>query len=138
MLSEEASKVGRDIGLLLLRVVFGVLMIVGHGYGKWTSLPEKAASFPDPVGLGSELSMYLAVGAEFFCAGLVVVGLATRAAVIPLIVTMSVAAFVVHGGDPLGDRETALLYGTAFATLLVAGPGRISLDGVIAFLRRAR
>ena len=46
-----------SVGLLLHRVVFGGFMLVGHGWGKLMSFNEKAAGFPDPLGIGSSASM---------------------------------------------------------------------------------
>lgn len=121
-------------GLLLLRVVFGGFMAVGHGYGK---LAYDPASFPDPLGIGPGASYYGAVGAELVCGVLVAVGLFTRAACVPLLFTMLVAAAVVHRADPLfmsgagGAKEPALLYGAAYVAILLLGPGRVSLDAAI-------
>ena len=125
-----------SIGLLLLRLVFGLFMLVGHGWGKLLSFSEKASGFPDPLGIGNELSMASAVFCEVVCAGLVALGLATRIAVIPLLFTMFIAAFVIHGDDSLfmgggAAKEPALIYLTAYAALLFTGAGRFSLDGVI-------
>ena len=36
---------------------------------------------------------------------------------------MGVAAFVVHGGDPLGDKELALLYFVCFPAAAALGAG---------------
>ena len=41
---------------------------------------------------------------------LLIIGLFTRQAVIPLIITMLVAIFVIHGDDPFKDKEMAILY----------------------------
>lgn len=125
-----------SVGLLLLRLVFGGFMLIGHGWGKLMSFGETAAKFPDPLGIGNELSMGSAVFAEVVCAALVMLGLATRVAVLPLVFTMVVAAFVVHGGDPLfmGDgaaKEPALIYLTAFALLFFTGPGCFSIDTLL-------
>lgn len=49
-------------------------------------------------------------------------------AVIPLIVTMLVAVFFVHGADPFAQREPALLYLLPYVMLLLTGSGRYSLD----------
>lgn len=136
MLTPEFRETTRDLGLLFFRIVIGGLMIVGHGYPKWANFAEKAEVFADPLGVGEAMSLWLAVGAEFFCAALVVIGLATRIACVPLIITMAVAAFIVHGGDPLGDKEMALVYGSSFVLLMLTGPGRLSIDGIISFLRR--
>ncbi len=120
---------GRDVGLLLLRVVTGLLMMTQHGWGKLSRYDERAATWADPIGVGSELSLALAVFAEFFCAAFVVAGLATRAAAIPLVITMLVAAGIVHWDDPFGKKEMALLFLMPFLTLLFAGAGRYSIDG---------
>ena len=43
-----------------------------------------------------------------------------------------VAAFVVHGGDPLGDKELALLYLVCFSAVAALGGGAWSLDAALA------
>jgi putative oxidoreductase len=120
----------RDFGLLLLRAT-GLLMMQ-HGWGKLMSYSERADSWADPIGLGPELSLALAIGAEFLCAILVAVGFATRLAAIPLAFTMLVAITVVHWDDPFGKKEFALLYLVPFLTLILTGAGRYSVDGWLA------
>ncbi len=85
----------------------------------------------DPIGLGPELSLALTIFAEAFCAGLVMVGLATRLASIPLVITMAVIVFIVHADDPFRQQELPLLFGFAFAALAFTGPGKLSLDALI-------
>jgi putative oxidoreductase len=127
-----------DWGLLIVRVVFGLGIIVGHGWSKFTGFSESAATFLDPLGIGSQLSLGLTVFAEVFCAVAVVVGFKTRAAVLPLLFTMFVVLGFVHLGDPFSGIEKAVLYFAAYAALLVAGPGKYSLDAVIARKLKAR
>lgn len=121
----------RDAGLLLLRAGTGLFMALGHGWGKLVSFPSDHAAFADPIGVGPSLSMALAVFAEFFCGVAVALGLATRLAAFPLLITMLVAAGVVHAADPWARKEFALLYAIPFAALMLAGPGRFSLDALI-------
>lgn len=125
-----AAGAGYSLGVLLLRVSVGAMMLLGHGWGKLTSIAERSSSFPDPLGIGSSLSMALATGAEVFCALAVILGFATRWAVLPLIVTMLVAALIIHGDDPWAKKELALLYFFPFATLFFTGAGRYSLDAL--------
>lgn len=120
-----------DIGLLLLRLGVGSFMLFGHGWGKLASFSEKADTWADPIGLGPTLSLTLAIFAEFFCSLAIILGLATRAAAVPLLITMLVAALVVHADDPWSKKEFALLYGWAFVTMIVAGAGRLSVDSII-------
>ena len=118
-----------SLGLLFLRVLSGGMMLLGHGWAKLAGFAEIAPKFPDPLGLGSTtFSLALAVFAEVFCAAAVMVGIATRLAAIPLVVTMLVAAFVVHSDDPWAKKELALLYVAPFLTLVFTGPGKFSFD----------
>mgnify|MGYP006305444253 CR=1 FL=1 len=130
-MSTQQNSTTTDAGLLILRILAGGFMIIGHGWGKLVNFSEKASSFGDPLGLGPEISMALATGAEFFGSLLVVVGLATRYASATVAFTMAVAAFIVHGSDGFGDMEMALVYGTIFLTLIVTGGGRFSVDHLI-------
>jgi putative oxidoreductase len=131
--SVPISKPLSSIGLLIQRLVFGGFMLVGHGWGKLLNFGEKSDSFPDPLGIGSAASMGGAVFSEVVCALLIVLGLATRLAIIPFVFTMLIAAAVVHAGDPLfmgsgAAKEPALLYLAGALTLLFTGPGRYSID----------
>lgn len=117
-----------DLALLLMRLYAGGLMLVSHGWPKLMSFSEKTALFPDPLGIGSGLSLSLAVFAEVFCSLALVVGVFTRAVVIPLMITMLVAAFIVHADDPFQKKEFALLYLFPYVALFLSGPGRFSID----------
>lgn len=121
----------RNIGLLALRLSFGGMMFFSHGLGKLLSFGEKYTSFPDPLGISSPVSMTLAVGAEAVCSLALIFGFATRLTCIPLIITMLVAAFIVHGADPFTKQEFALMYCFGFLTLLFTGAGQYSVDAML-------
>jgi putative oxidoreductase len=133
-----------SIGLLALRLGFGLLML-GHGWGKLTWLfGGREDAFPDPIGLGETISHIGAVMGEFFGALFVTLGLFTRLAAIPTIFTMAVAALVVHSKDPLmmsgagASKEPALLFLTGFVAIACLGPGRYSFDTMVVPRVRAR
>ena len=118
-----------SLGLLFLRVIAGGMMLFGHGWAKLVDFSQIAPKFPDPLGLGSTtFSLGLAVFAEVFCAAAVMLGVATRLAAIPLAMTMLVAAFAVHAGEPWAEKELAVLYAAPFLALVFTGPGKFSFD----------
>lgn len=116
-----------NLSLLIFRAGLGIMMLT-HGYPKFQRLIAGEFSFGDPLGLGVEASLVLTVLAEFLCSILLILGLATRYALVPLMTVMAVAWLVVHGDDPFGTQEKAALYLLCFVVLLITGPGKHSLD----------
>lgn len=129
-LSTDYKKAGVDISLLLLRVFGGGFMMM-HGWPKFQKVLAGDFTFGDPIGLGPKLSLILTSGAEFFCGLLILIGFGTRIASIPLLFTMIVAAFVVHGSDPFNKKELALAYALVYIALFLMGSGKYSLDQVL-------
>lgn len=123
----RSTAISLDLGLLLLRIAAGSAMLT-HGWPKFQKALEGSTQFADPIGVGPELTLYLAIFAEFVCSILVILGFATRVAVIPLIATMLVAFFIVHGADPFGTKEASFIFMGIFACLFLTGPGKYSLD----------
>lgn len=118
-----------DFSLLLLRLTFGGLMLLNHGLPKLNKLmAEGPVKFADIMGLGAANSLRLAVFAELACAALLILGLFTRWASIPLVITMLVAVFMIHGGDSLADKEHAILFLIPYIILMIKGAGWYSLD----------
>ena len=112
---------------LYLRLFAGILMLT-HAIPKIANYPVLSMTFPDPLGLGSQLSLVLAILAEGVCSLFIIAGAFTRLAVLPLIFNMCVAAFVVHGADTFGQKELAVLYLGFYLAILTIGPGRFSAD----------
>lgn len=116
------------LALLLLRIATAGLMLT-HGIPKLQRLLSgEEIKFADPYGLGPEVSFVLVIFAEFLCSILVALGLATRLAVIPLMITMATAIIFAHADDPFGVKEKPLLFFVIFAFLLLTGSGRYSVD----------
>jgi len=117
-----------SIGLLILRLGTAGLLLYGHGWSKLVHFGERLGTFANPIGLGPEVSFVLVVFAEVVCSLLVIFGLLTRLAVIPLLIFFVVAAFVQHLHDPWPRKEVPILFAIPFLTLLFTGAGRYSLD----------
>ncbi|MES2591949.1 MAG: DoxX family protein [Bacteroidota bacterium] len=117
-----------SLALLLIRLAAGAFMLT-HGWSKLEkAFGTEPIQFSDPLGIGVTASWALTVFAEFFCSFLLLIGLTTRLATIPLMITMIVAAFIVHGDDPFGKKELALFYLLVYIALAIAGAGRYSAD----------
>ena len=123
----STKSIALDLALLILRISVGGMMMT-HGWNKLMKFQEKSVSWPDPLHVGSSISLGMTIFAELFCAGLLVVGLFSRLALLPLLFLMTMAVFVIHAGDPFGDKEHAILFLVPYAVLFLSGPGRYSLD----------
>jgi putative oxidoreductase len=129
-LSTKYSAGAFNFGMLVLRVVLGILLI-SHGYGKMVSFSKLQHTFFNFMGLGSTTSLILIIFAELFCSIFLILGLFTRFAVIPIIIGMSVVVFVASHGNIFGAGERGMIYLAAATTILFCGPGKISVDGMI-------
>jgi len=126
----NSDPISEDFGVLLLRVSAGGTMFWQHGWPKIMSFTERMDGFSDPFGLGSTFSLILIIVAEVLCSALVVLGLWTRVALIPLIIGMAVIIFMVKGDAPFKEQELAVVYLFAFVALLFTGSGRFSVDRI--------
>lgn len=116
--------------LLAVRIIFGILLM-NHGIQKWSNFQELSAVFPDPLGIGSPISLGLAIFGELACSMAFIIGFLYRLAMIPMICTMIVAFFIVHGNDAFAIKELAFIYLVVFIIMYITGPGKFSIDHII-------
>ncbi|HAA14855.1 MAG TPA: DoxX family protein [Cytophagales bacterium] len=122
-----------DLGLLIIRVAIGASMMV-HGLPKLQGGPERwegIGSNMENLGIafGYTFWGFMAGFAEFIGGLLVIIGLATRPAVLLLIFTMAVATLRhVVAGDGFRGWSHAAELGIVFLGLYFTGPGKYSLD----------
>ncbi|RHJ93417.1 DoxX family protein [Parabacteroides bouchesdurhonensis] len=123
---------GAAISLLLLalRILFGGLLLT-HGLQKLTNYAEMSAVFPDPLGVGSNVSLGLAIFGELVCSMGFILGALYRLAMIPMLFTMCMAFFVIHGNDAFAVKELAFIYLMVFIFMYITGPGKFSVDRII-------
>ena len=131
LFSTKVSESTLSVALFLLRVGAGSLMMIQHGLTKLQNFGAKANTFADPFNIGSTTSLSLVIFAEFFCAAFIILGLFTRLASIPIVITMSVALFIANNGNFFGKGELPGLFLICFLVILLTGPGRFSLDRLI-------
>ena len=68
---------------------------------------------------------------EVFFSSLLILGLGTQLAVVPLLFTMIIAAFHTLKSHPFDKKEVPILYLLIYITILLSGSGKFSLDYII-------
>lgn len=123
------------VGPLLVRLLFGYFWWE-TGWAKLHNLEFFTSRFVDWGIPFPAFSAALSAGTEFVAGVLMVLGLATRLTMVPMIINMLVAlAVVVLPTISTVDEFVELdevLYVAVFVWLLLAGPGRASLDHLFA------
>jgi putative oxidoreductase len=130
LLSTRYSAGAFSFAMLVIRLIFGIL-IVKIGYDKLVHFDATSQFMPEFLGLSKKITTALVVFAEFFCGILVILGLFTRLACIPLVICMCYVFFVSNHYNFFGQDQKAIFYLAAFFSLLLVGPGRASVDGMI-------
>ena len=126
-----------DVGLLLARLIVGVVFIAHGGqklFGLWGGggIEGTGAGF-EKAGLspGEPLAL-LAGSGEFFGGILLILGLLTRLGAFSIAASMVVAIVAMHLPGPLLDGyEFPLTLLGISLLLLLAGPGRLSVDALV-------
>lgn len=113
--------------LFFARFGFGAMFIT-HGIQKLVNYKAMLHSFPSIMGMGSTVSLALAIFAEFFCTIAFILGFLYRLSMLPMIFTMIMAVFVVHADDPFSSKELAMLYLFIFVLMYCLGPGSFAAD----------
>ena len=133
-----------SLGILALRVLIGLMMLVGHGIPKIKNYATLKDFFyvPDffPLNLMEPwVSLTACIGAEVGAAALLIIGLATRPAAFVLGFCMVVAGFGAMGSSPwfqgsatlVETKEISVLYLIPMIALILAGAGGYSLDAAL-------
>jgi len=120
-----------DVALLVLRVAIGMLML-NHGIPKVKKLlSQEPIQFFSTFGLSEKNSLIAAAFVEVFFSILLILGLGTRLAVIPLLLTMVIAAFHTLKAFPFDKKEVPILFLLIYTAILLGGSGMFSLDYLI-------
>jgi putative oxidoreductase len=125
-------------GPLLARLTVGIVFM-GTGWGKLHTLDNVTQFFTDLGIPRPGFNARLTACTEFFGGILILLGLGTRLVALPMAFTM-VIAIITAKRDDLKDFTSLFgfeewSYLVFFVWLAVAGPGPLSLDGLLARLR---
>ena len=131
ILSTAYSDGAFNFALLVQRVATGLLLLVLHGLPKIQNFSSISGTFYDPLRIGHRNSLVLVILAELFCSMLLALGLFTRIVAFIIVFELAVAVFIFHHGQPLKNYELAAVFLTSTFTILILGPGRVSVDGMM-------
>ncbi len=111
--------------------MFGLPLLAVHAWDKYNLFSIKVHEFPDPLGVGANTSLTLAIVLEGLGALLVIAGAFTRVGALLAAAAMFTAFASVHhfALQGTGNGELAFLYLAGFLVILFAGAGRFSVDG---------
>ena len=129
-LSWLASDRWFDSAVLFMRIFIGAMMLT-HGIGKLQNYNAIVNSFPDPFGIGSAVSFALITFTEVVCSVLIIMGLFTRLATLPLIFGMFVATFIAFPDKSFAAGELSFVYMGIYIMLLISGGGKYAIDALI-------
>jgi len=130
LFSSKYSPRGINTAMFILRVSFGILMFY-HGFQKITHFETTSQHMPNLMGMGITVNTSLIIFAEFFCSLLIILGLFTRLACVPIIIGMGVAVYKAHEMDVFAQGQLAALFLIGFIVILLIGPGKVSVDQLI-------
>jgi putative oxidoreductase len=125
-----------DVALLPVRTALGATMLY-HGLQKVRpQAREQATQMFEKMGVRPGRPWSLATGlAETFAGAAMLAGILIRPAALAVLVTQSVAIAKVHGGKGFSNTKGGFEFNLALmaiaAAVLAAGPGRVSVKGLI-------
>jgi putative oxidoreductase len=134
---KAVASLGRLKGLALLlgRLAVG-LVFLSTGWGKVHNVAKVTEFFTSLHIPAPGLNAVVVGWSELLCGAALVIGLFTRLATIPLIVSMIVAIITAKRGDIHGFFELIAFEETTYLLVLVMiailGPGSISIDHLLA------
>ena len=120
---------GFSLLLLCLRLFFG-LMLMMHGLEKLYNYTSLCFVFPDPIGIGTEVSLILVIFAEFCCSIAFIFGALYRVAMIPILIVMAMAFFHIHEASII-QGELAFIYLAVLIMMYITGPGQYAIDAKV-------
>jgi putative oxidoreductase len=129
LLKLDFIPVNSNLGLLFIRVWFCISLFVKHGIEKVFHYSDMQARFPDPIHVGPTVGLTFALIADFVCPLLIIIGLGTRLAGLFMFINLLVVfTFMHHFSFMDGHAELVYIYLGLALFIVIAGPGKYSMD----------
>lgn len=136
-----------NMARLFIRLFVGV-MFMQFGIRHLVGFEHLRATFPAMLGMSSEVCLVIMIIIEIICSLLIMVGFLTRLAVIPPIISMLASEYYIlhdllpdtmaYGIDSTQPGYLPIMFIGIYLFILLAGPGKISLDYFISIFLISR
>lgn len=134
LLFTDAGNDINNIALLIYRVLLALELFRVHGLKKFRIENGQKEHVPNPLHLPEKLNAFVATLSDTVVPFLVMLGLGTRLAIVPVIGVTAIGYFIVHRKDSLEVRDVPYMYTLSFLFLLVIGAGTYSVDNYLLHL----
>lgn len=131
MLQSNVGSKANNIVWLLFRVGIAVQLVLVHGLKKLGIGIETAEIVPNPFNLPESINEIFATGANIIMPLFIIFGLFARFASLPILAVTLTGYFIVHGSDPLPERDIPFMYSISFLMIAFLGAGKYSLDNYL-------
>ena len=117
--------------MLVYRIMIAFATIRTHGLKKIDNIDAEIANIPDPLGLGGEVTAFIAIFTNLVLTTFVALGFATRISALGILSVTLSGLFLVHFNDPWPVKDVPLMYSLAYLIIFMIGPGKYSIDELI-------
>lgn len=117
--------------LLLYRVIISILFVFGYGLKKLKMFINGEDFFYSFLGFGSDITLLLASIGELIAPIFIIIGYKTRFFTALPLFMMFIVVLDVKSGEPFESYQSALLYLISLLIIIIAGPGKYSIDNYI-------
>lgn len=120
-----------NFAILFFRVAVATELIVVHGLKKLGIGVPVAEVIPNPLGFPEALNSFVAIAANVYLPIFILLGFCTRLAALPALAVTATGYFIMHGHDPLPERDIPFMYTISLLAIVMLGAGRYSIDGYL-------
>lgn len=131
VLYSDAGSDFNNWAIFVFRVLLALELFRVHGLKKFRVENGQREHVPNPLHLPEKLNAMVATLSDTVAPFMVMIGIATRLVVLPVIGVTAIGYFVVHRHDSVEVRDVPYMYTLCFLFLLCIGAGTISADHYI-------
>ena len=128
ILHSDLGSPANNIAILIFRILLAMELFRVHGMKKFKVKNGEREHVPNPLHLPTRMNALVATFSDTVVPFLVMLGVATRLIVLPVIGVTAIGYFVVHRHDDIEVRDVPYVYTLCFLFLLVIGAGTLSID----------